>query len=417
MNQPTLPVIPAPDPIGIPAPSGLLQALLVLTFVLHLLPMSLLLGGTLMAAWAEVRGRWRRSQPHLQLARQLAPLLPTVTAYVVTLGVAPLLFVQLLYGQFFYSSSALMGWAWFAVVPLLLLAYAGFYFYFWRGQAARRLAGALLVVSGLAVLIIAYLWVNNSTLMLSPTHWWGIWTSGRTLAVNAGDTTVFPRLLTMLGVACLSASLYVLSLRKKQEAAGRAEAVASRPEAATGEAEPAGGAEARLTGRVAAAWSTMGAVIALAGGLWYSQTLPTPIRAALGKGPAPLLGWLALATILLAEAAVLRAARRNSAGRASAGLASTGLDPVGILGLILAVGAGAVARHLVRQAYLVPYLDPAAWQLRPQWDVFAVFALLLIAGLIFVGYLLLRFTGRLPGQRPGSRRLPARGMNAPSGLS
>ncbi|HHY96369.1 MAG TPA: hypothetical protein GX513_15390, partial [Firmicutes bacterium] len=321
MNQPTLPVIPAPDPIGIPAPSGLLQALLVLTFVLHLLPMSLLLGGTLMAAWAEVWGRWRRSQPHLQLARQLAPLLPTVTAYVVTLGVAPLLFVQLLYGQFFYSSSALMGWAWFAVVPLLLLAYAGFYFYFWRGQAARRLAGALLVVSGLAVLIIAYLWVNNSTLMLSPTHWWGIWASGRTLAVHTGDATILPRVLVVLGLACLSASLYVLGLRN--------------------------------TGRVAAAWSTMGAVIALAGGLWYSQTLPTPIRAALGKGPAPLLGWLALAGILLAEAAILRAARRNSAGRASAGLASTGLDPVGILGLILAVGAGAAARHLVRQAYLV----------------------------------------------------------------
>lgn len=56
-----------------------------------------------------------------------APLLPSVTAYAITLGVAPLLFVQLLYGQFFYSSSALrLGWAWLALIGLLLVVYAGF---------------------------------------------------------------------------------------------------------------------------------------------------------------------------------------------------------------------------------------------------------------------------------------------------
>lgn len=39
------PVIPAPVPIPLPAPPWLVQILLVFTYILHVLPMNLLVGG------------------------------------------------------------------------------------------------------------------------------------------------------------------------------------------------------------------------------------------------------------------------------------------------------------------------------------------------------------------------------------
>ena len=40
---------------------------------------------------------------------------------------APLLFLQTLMGQFFFTSSILMGWGWFSVVVVLIFAYYGTY--------------------------------------------------------------------------------------------------------------------------------------------------------------------------------------------------------------------------------------------------------------------------------------------------
>lgn len=98
-------------------------------------------------------------------------------------------------------------------------------------------------------------------------------------AVDAG---VWPRLLTALGLAGLSGSLYALWV------AGR------HPDLP----------ETGLTRRTAAWWAVARGLLALAGGGWYSLTLPGPVAAALGAGPARWLGWLAAAGILAAVASV-----------------------------------------------------------------------------------------------------------------
>jgi hypothetical protein len=99
--------LPAPEPIPLPAPVWLLQTLLFVTFVLHIIPMDMTLGGLVILAHGEMSGR--ASEP---MRRWITGYLPVTVAFTVTTGVAPLLFLQVLYGQLFFrqpSSSLGLG--------------------------------------------------------------------------------------------------------------------------------------------------------------------------------------------------------------------------------------------------------------------------------------------------------------------
>ena len=104
-------VIPNPDPVGLPAPAWLLQVLLLLTFVLHLLAMNFLVGGVVFMGLAFRRGK--KSPFFATLGDRLSKALPPTMAMTITLGIAPLLFLQVLYGQAYYTTSALIAWLWF----------------------------------------------------------------------------------------------------------------------------------------------------------------------------------------------------------------------------------------------------------------------------------------------------------------
>ena len=140
-------VIPGPDPIPLPAPLGLLRPLLILVFILHLFPMNLTLGGTFITAWTDWRGRKAGCERRRALVGYLTQVLPTATAFTITLGVAPLLFLQVLYGQAFFTSSVLMAWPWLSVIPLLIIGYSGLYLYALRRD---RLAGRGPLVGGIS---------------------------------------------------------------------------------------------------------------------------------------------------------------------------------------------------------------------------------------------------------------------------
>ena len=134
------PLVPLADPLPQPAPPALVWALLQLTFLLHVLAMNLVLGGSLLA----LLGRFsRRAEDAALRARLLAAFdkaLPVALAATVTLGVAPLLFVQVLYGRVFFTSSILMGWYWLGLVPLVIAGYYGAYLLAFRGDGPGRAA-------------------------------------------------------------------------------------------------------------------------------------------------------------------------------------------------------------------------------------------------------------------------------------
>jgi hypothetical protein len=185
-----------PDPVPVPAPGWLLWFLLMLTFVLHLLAMNFVLGGSIIAA---VTRRHAASEYHIALFRWLTKAMPVAVAAAITLGVAPLLFVQVLYGRLFFASSVLMAWSWLAVIPLLILAYLTAYLLAFKGDrlGPREVPAAWLMVVLFA--LIGFIYSNNMSLMLRPGAFLGIYRADRSgLNLNLTDPVLFPRYLHMV---------------------------------------------------------------------------------------------------------------------------------------------------------------------------------------------------------------------------
>jgi hypothetical protein len=365
------PLVPDPDPIGLPAPAWLLKALLVGTFVLHLVPMNLTLGGGILAAWSSFRGR-RRTEPgeasdavhHRTLAAALARLLPVTTAFTITLGIAPLLFLQVLYGQLFYTSSVLMAWSWLAVVALLLAAYYGFYGFAFGERLGRPGAVRWAVLSAVLLLVIGFLFTHNLTLMLRPQAWAGLYAaSEHGLHLNFGDPTLLPRFLHFVLASVAVAGLGLVVLGRHWERTGLGP-----------------GAWTRRRGRRLFVIATGVQSVA---GLWLLLFLAPEVRGLFlgGRAIDTAALWGSVAAALLAVAVVGR--------RVGGGLAALGVTLLGM----------AYVRHRVRDASLLPHFSTDGLAVRPQTAVFVLFFVVLLAGLAVVAWMVARLAR--PGRSGG----------------
>jgi hypothetical protein len=146
--------IPTMDPNPLPAPYWIFKLLLNLTFVLHIVAMNFLLGSGMLAFLARFQSK--RSDYAQSLFYEITRFLPVLLPATITLGVAPLLFVQVLYGQFFYTSSIIMGWPCFFVLVLLTLAYYGFYFVSFRKREDLGKTAWVVAIGLLLALIIGF---------------------------------------------------------------------------------------------------------------------------------------------------------------------------------------------------------------------------------------------------------------------
>lgn len=364
-------MIPDPDPIPLPAPAGLLTALLVLTFVLHILAMNMTLGGTAVAVVSDFIGRRRADERYRRLARHLVSLLPITLAATITLGVAPLLFVQTLYGQFFYTSSILLAWPWLAVVPLVIIAYYGIYLYAWQGE---RLGDRRIWVgtgSALLLMAVAFLYVNNITLMLTPDRWHDIYAShSNGLFLNGEEGTLVPRLLHFLvaAPAVAGAALVVYALFMK----GRS------PEGYW-----------TWAARYGALWFLVPTVIQAALGPLFLFRLPSTVRD-------PFVGDDTVRTALLL--AGIGAAVLGLLAMAAALRLRNPLPPGLLAGLCLvtAVSLMSVTRHLVRDEYLSPRFSTGDLAVDSQTALIVLFFVLLVGGVAVVGWMA-RAILRAPG--------------------
>ena len=147
-------LIPVPDPLQVSW--GWFQILLSSTFLLHLLVMNIMLG------WAIIAFCNHAFRDKIPADNQLiSKKLPFTIAFTVNFGVAPLLFLQILYGHFMYTSSVLMAVFWLSIVALLILAYYATYIY---NLQFSKLSGLHTLVSGiiaLFLLIITFFFTNK----------------------------------------------------------------------------------------------------------------------------------------------------------------------------------------------------------------------------------------------------------------
>lgn len=347
--------IPSPDPIPLPGPVWLFKTLLLLTFFLHLMAMNLVLGGSLLAVFYRLR---RTNEFARRTARDLAAKLPVLMAYTITLGVAALLFVQVLYGNFFYTSSILIGVPWITVIALLVLSYYGFYYVAMHDESGgTRVVGA---IAALVLLAIAFIYVNNMTLMLTPGRWAELYrrhVSGWDL--NLGERTLVPRYLHMLAAAVAFTGLFlvVTGIRQRATEFGR------------------------WLIRQGAGWFAGATIVNYGFGLWFLLSLPPRIRV-IPLGENVVVTALFGAALVLTLAAVVHSI-----------LTGAGRRPV--VNTCLATGAALAAaalmvviRDYVRNGYLTPNYEVGQLHVASQTTMIVLFFVLFAAGLATVYYVL-----------------------------
>lgn len=170
-----------PFPLGYPAPTAFYLTLYVLTFALHHAFMHYVLAGSLYVAWASLfPGRQLVSRPRQPIGSTLRDWMPFMLSAAITAGVAPLLFVQIVYQKQFYSANLLLWWRWMMVVPVLIVAFYLSYvlkskpFPSWprwgQGIVALGTAGAFVFVG--------FSWSANYLLSVAEPSWPAVYVSG-----------------------------------------------------------------------------------------------------------------------------------------------------------------------------------------------------------------------------------------------
>jgi len=189
-------IVPTPDPL--PVASGWFFFLLHLTYYLHLLGVGIMFGTAVSMALGYVKGK---NDPKWKpFGDRMAKILPFTIAFAVNLGVAPLLFLQVLYGNFFYTASILVGIPWLFVVLFLIIAYYSAYWLVFK--KARPTGGSysqvkkktlLAVIISVILAWVAFMLVNVNTLMMAPAKWKTYFANKSGFNLNLAETTLFPR--------------------------------------------------------------------------------------------------------------------------------------------------------------------------------------------------------------------------------
>lgn len=134
------------DPLGAPIHPLVVQVLLVVTYVLHIFFVTTSIGSLLLGLYG-----LRRQEENWQRLSKVAIRLATQTMGLgITMGIAPLLFVQVIYDPAWYTATTLMG-LWTALfIPLVALGYLFLYVLYLRGNLAGvgYVSLALLLLAG-----------------------------------------------------------------------------------------------------------------------------------------------------------------------------------------------------------------------------------------------------------------------------
>jgi len=320
-----LPIFPE---AALAAPWGLFEMLLLVTFTAHLLVMNVALGGALLALFAPGRER--------ATAGIWARKLPTSVAIAVNLGVPPLLFASVLYGQALYTAAILSAVTWLSFFMVIMVAYALLYLF--QPRAAQAGGGLLVALAAMLLLAASLIMVNVSTLSIRPGVWKAYFDQPDGTIINLGDPTFMPRWLHFVTAALAVGGLFLALLRRRAAAGGDMAAI-------------------RMV-RLGLAWFTWATLSQVVVGGWFLFSLPEGVWLGFLSGESLYAFVLVLGLILAGVA--LYYGFRGAVGRAA----------IFVTGTVFCM---VVVRDLVRRAQLPPKLLPDALPLMPQYGPFLMF--------------------------------------------
>jgi hypothetical protein len=155
------------DPAGLPSPAIIFDFFLVLTFALHILLVNLVIGSALLILY----GRFSSNPNAKLLSQSLSRLLVNSLSWAIVLGVAPLLFVQVIYDPFWYIANTISAWWALGFLAFIALAFILAYV-FYLGGGYEGKSTPLWIILSLAFLFLAGIVMHSlAVAQLVPEKW------------------------------------------------------------------------------------------------------------------------------------------------------------------------------------------------------------------------------------------------------
>lgn len=200
------------DQAGVPAAPELFQILAVVTWIFHIAFVHLTLGAASLGVYAFYK---RDAGPYWeQMSIAMTKVAKVGVSLLIVLGVAPLLFTQVIYAPQWYTSNVISGsWAIGFILTLIVAYCLWFAFYYANHEGAKRHIGiyavialALFVLDGLIMHVLAYQ-------AIQPEKWMS-WYAPNGVVDTSGSklhAIEWPRYLFIMSLSAPAVGLYLVA--------------------------------------------------------------------------------------------------------------------------------------------------------------------------------------------------------------
>lgn len=335
-----------PDAYFLSAPLWLITVLHVLTLTLHFVAMNFLVGGIVVVLGGRFRDKWNHP-----VVRKFIKLFPVAMAATVTIGIAPLLFVQLVYPRQIYSAAIVSGWFFLMIVFVVIAAYYLLYAGSFASAEGKR-ARVMVFLALIGLLYVSVVYSNVFSLAEHPDLYNSLYAKSQSgLMLNPDVGAWIFRWLHMIIGAIAVGGFFIALLGRSYDDAYKA-------------------------GKRFFLWGMAAAIVS---GIAYLLSLLDLVKPFMHSAAA----WWLLGSVILALGSLHFFMKRNFA-------ASGAMLFVSLLGMV-------AIRHIVRLLQLEGLYEPSSVPVRPQWGVFLLFLVCFVAALAVSGYMLRLYFG---SQRP-----------------
>ena len=350
------------DPAGVPSHPIVFLLLGVLTFALHLAAVQVMLG----AGALTLRGAFS-AQPHWRrLAAAMLNTAKIAVSVAIVIGVAPLLFVQVVYDPFWYTSNVLSARWVIGFIAVLIAGYIAMYGFYWRNPdlATQPTRSSWMMLASLALLLLVG-WIMHvlSYQMLWPEQWQAWYAPGGRIDASGSGLHAYSvaRFSFFIALSAPVVGAWLVAQRRYLQGAGERDA-----------------GYLDFLARLARTLMLPGGVAALGLGALWLATLPPKMAFFVSS---PWL-WLAMALLLVAVALPTLLGRRLDQGYW--GYAVFGFGAVALI----ALGA---AREVLRYTLLLGThgYDALDYRVNMDWySTLTFFITFAVLGGVTLGYLL-----------------------------
>jgi hypothetical protein len=196
------------DPAGVPFYPVVFQALYVLTWALHAAFVFLALGSMGLSLYGTFKQKsdsnWKILTPHLIQTGKIS------ISILIVLGVAPLLFTQVIYDPNWYVTNTLSGMWIFIFIYTLVLGYILYYWYFFANKKTNGSGKLIGIISFLILIFAGVLMHNFAVTSLMPNDWMNMYAPNG-IVDNSGWTfnVDIVRLIFMLSLSIPVVGLFL----------------------------------------------------------------------------------------------------------------------------------------------------------------------------------------------------------------